>query len=90
MKSGSDFVEPDPDTRTTSFCNFSAQRGEQRLNISPNNVGTYWVSIDRAECSAVLFIHNTIVSHIDTTCKCYMGFLFSNIKGNKDALRDVE
>ena len=62
MKSGPDFVETDPDTRTASFCNFSTQYGEQRLNISPNNIGEYRICIDRAECSAVLFIHNAIVS----------------------------
>ena len=90
MKSGPDFVETDSDTRTASFCNFSAQCGEQRLNISPNNIGEYRVSIDRVECSAALFIHNTIVSHIDTACKFDLRFLFSNIKGNKGALRFTE
>jgi len=56
-------------TRATPFSHFSPQRDEERLNVSPLDVGAHWILEDCFEGPSLLLIHQNLAPLLVEGCR---------------------
>ena len=69
MEDSAYVVERHSHSRTTPFTDFTAQSHKQAFYIAPQNVSPFRFLKEGFECTAMLAVHNIIVSNCDTVRK---------------------
>jgi hypothetical protein len=87
MKHSTHTFERDPHAGTSALGYLCTKRNKQRLNIIPFNVCTFRFFEYFLECTMLLFIHASIVSHIDTMSSDGKQIFEDDLTITKDKLR---